>query len=91
MKKVIISIFALSLVSAIAVASGCDYHQKDSMAENNAMLMFQIDDMKLMKYTSSQGNILYIIKNVEDEIVAKDLSQDQLASRYPEMAQKLKG
>ena len=49
------------------------------------------DDMKLMKYTSSNGTIHYIIKNIEGETVAKDLNQNQLASRYPEMAEKLEG
>ena len=34
---------------------------------------------------------LYIIKNNEGETVAKDLNQNQLASRYPEMAEKLEG
>ena len=53
--------------------------------------MFQLDDMKLMKYTKSNGTILYIIKNIEGETVAQDLNQNQLASRYPEMAEKLEG
>jgi hypothetical protein len=91
MKKLLISVFATTLVSGIAMAGGCDYHQKVTMAENKPVFIFQIDDMKLMKYMSSQGDVLYIIMNVEGETIDKGLSQDQMAARYPEIAQKLKG
>ena len=91
MKKLALSFLASSLIAGVAVAGGCDYHQEVTMASNKPVLMFQLDDMKLMKYTSSNGTILYIIKNIEGETVAKDLNQNQLASRYPEMAEKLEG
>ena len=54
-------------------------------------MMKQMKNMKLMKYKSSNGTVLYIIKNVEGDTVAKDLNQNQLASRYPEMAEKIEG
>ena len=91
MKKLALSFLASTLIAGAAVAGGCDYHQEVTMASNKPVLMFQIDDMKLMKYTSSNGTILYIIQNIEGETVAKDLNQNQLASRYPEMAEKLEG
>ena len=91
MKKLALSFLASSLIAGVTVADGCDYHQEVSMASNKPVLMFQLDDMKLMKYTSSKGTVLYIIKNNEGETVAKDLNQNQLASRYPEMAEKLEG
>ena len=91
MKKLALSFLASTLIAGAAVADGCDYHQEVTMASNKPVLMFQIDDMKLMKYTSSNGTILFIIKNIEGETVAKDLNQNQLASRYPEMAEKLEG
>ena len=80
-----------TFLSGIAMADGCNYHQQVTMTDNKPVLMFQLDDMKLMKYTTSKGNVLYIIKNNEDETLERDLSQDQLAARYPEMAQKLEG
>ncbi len=91
MKKLALSFLALFFIAGAALAVGCDYHQEVTMANNNPILMFQLDDMKLMKYTSSNGTTLYIIKNIEGETVAKDLNQNQLASRYPEMAEKLEG
>ena len=91
MKKLALSFLASSLIAGAAVAGGCDYHQEVTMASNKPVLMFQLDDMKLMKYTSSNGTTLFIIRNIEGETVAKDLDQNQLASRYPEMAEKLEG
>ena len=91
MKKLALSFLASSLMAGAAIAGGCDYHQEVTMASITPVLMLQLDDMKLMKYTSSSGTILYIIKNVEGETVAKDLNQNQLASLYPEMAEKLEG
>ena len=91
MKKIALSLVASSLIAGTAIAGGCDYHQEVTMASNKPVLMFQLDNMKLMKYTSSNGTTLFIIKNIEGETVAKDLDQNQLASRYPEMAEKLEG
>ena len=91
MKKLALSFLATSFIAGTAVAGGCYYHQEVTMASNKPILMFQLDDMRLMKYTSSNGTILYVIKNIEGETVAKDLNQNQLASRYPEMAEKVEG
>ena len=91
MKKIALSFLASSFIASAAMAGGCEYHQEVTMASNKPVLMFQLDDMKLMKYTSSNGTTLFIIKNIEGETVAKDLDQNQLASRYPEMAEKLEG
>ena len=91
MKKLALSFLASSLIAGVAIAGGCDYHQEVTMASNKPVLMFQLNDMKLMKYTSSNGTTLFIIQNIEGETVAKDLDQNQLASRYPEMAEKLEG
>ena len=91
MKKQVLSFLASSLMAGAAIAGGCDYHQEVTMASNKPVLMFQLDDMRLMKYMSSNGTVLFIIKNIDGETVAKDLDQNQLASRYPEMAEKLEG
>ena len=82
MKKLALSFLASSLLAGVVVAGGCDYHQEVTMASNKPVLMFQLDDMKLMKYTSSNGTILYIIKNIEGETVAKDLDQNQPLKIY---------
>ena len=71
MKKLALTFLASSLIAGAAIAGGCDYHQEVTMASNKPVLMLQLDDMKLMKYTSSNGTILYIIKNVEGETVAE--------------------
>ena len=78
MKKLTLSFLASSLIAGVTIAGGCDYHQKVTMASNKPVLMFQLDDMKLMKYASSNGTVLYIIKNNDGETVAKDLNQNQL-------------
>ena len=54
------------------------------------MLLLQIGDMKLMKYTNG-GMVLYSVKKYSGETVAEDLDREQLAARFPEMAQNLEG
>jgi hypothetical protein len=46
--------------------------------------------MKLMKYTNG-GMVLYSVKKYSGETVAEDLDREQLAARFPEMAQNLEG
>ncbi len=60
------------------------------MAGSEPVLLLQIGDMKLMKYTTG-GMVLYRVKNYAGETVAEDLDRDQLAARFPEMAQNLEG
>ena len=60
------------------------------MADSKPLLLLQIGDMKFMKYTTG-GMVLYGVKNYACETVAEDLDRDQLAARFPEMAQNLEG
>ena len=52
------------------------------------------DELKIYlknKKISSLEKIQNNKKNIEGEKLSKDLNQNQLASRYPEMAEKLEG
>ena len=60
------------------------------MADSKPVLLLQIGDMKLMKYTNG-GMVLYSVKKYSGEIIAEDLDREQLAARFPEMSQNLEG
>ena len=79
----------MSLVE-ISLAGNCNDHQQVTMADSNPMLQLDIGDMKLMKYTDG-GMVLYSVKKYSGETVAEDLDREQLAARFPEMAQNLEG
>ena len=80
----VISLFGTSL------AGNCIDHQQVTMADSKPVLLLQIGDMKLMKYTNG-GMVLYRVKKYSGETVAEDLDREQLAARFPEMAQNLEG
>ena len=77
-------------LAGISLAGNCNDHQQVTLADSKAVLLLQIGDMKLMKYTTG-GMVLYRVKNYAGETVAEDLDRDQLAARFPEMAQNLEG
>jgi len=56
------------------------------MADSKSVLLLQVGNMKLMKY-SNGGIILYSEKKYCGETVAKDLYREQLAAYLPEMGQ----
>ena len=75
-------------LSGISLAGNCNDHQQVTLADSKPVLLLQIGDMKLMKYTNS-GMVLYRVKNYSGETIAEDLDREQLAARFPEMAQNL--
>ena len=77
-------------LSGISLAGNCNNYQQVTMAESKPVLLLQIGDMKLMKYTNG-GMVLYSVKKYSGETVAEDLDREQLAARFPEMAQNLEG
>ena len=78
-------------LAGISLAGNCNDHQQVTMADSKPVLLLQIGDMKLMKYTTTDGMVLYRVKNYNGETVAEDLDREQLAARFPEMAQNLEG
>ena len=78
-------------LAGISLAGNCNDHQQVTMADSKPVLLLQIGDMKLMKYTTTDGMVLYRVKNYKGETVAEDLDREQLAARFPEMAQNLEG
>ena len=77
-------------LSGISLAGNCNDHQQVTMAESKPMLLLQIGDMKLMKYTNG-GMVLYHVKKYSGETVAEYLDREELAARFPEIAQNLEG
>ena len=77
-------------LSGISLAENCYDHQQLTMASSEPVLLLQIGDMKLMKYTNG-GMVLYRVKKYNGETIAEDLDREQLAARFPEMAQNLEG
>ena len=89
MKGLFLSMITLTSLAEITLAENND-HQQVTMADSKPVLLIQIGDMKLMKYTNG-GMVLYSVKKYSGETVAEDLDREQLAARFPEMAQNLEG
>ena len=90
MRKLFLSMITMMSLAGISLAGNCNNHQQVTMADSKPVLLLQIGDMKLMKYTNG-GMVLYSIKKYSGETVAEDLDREQLAARFPEMAQNLEG
>ena len=90
MKNLLLSMIIIMSLAGISLAGNCNDHQQVTMADSKPVLLLQISDMKLMKYTNS-GMVLYSVRKFSGETVAKDLDREQLAARFPEMAQSLEG
>jgi len=90
MRKLFLSMITVTSLIGISLAGNCNDHQQVTMADSKPVLLLQIGDMKLMKYTNG-GMVLYSVKKYSGETVAEDLDREQLAARFPEMAQNLEG
>ncbi len=90
MRKLLLSMITIIGLAGISLAGNCNDHQQVTMADSKPVLLLQIGDMKLMKYING-GMVLYRVKNYNGETVAEDLERDQLAARFPELAQTLEG
>ena len=77
-------------LAGISMAWNCNDLQQVTMAGSKPVLLLQIGDMKLMKYTNG-GMVLNSVKIYSGETDAEDLDREQLAARFPEMAQNLEG
>jgi len=86
----LLSMITIIGLAGISLAGNCNDHQQVTMADSKPVLLLQIGYMKLMKYTNS-GMVLYRVKNYNGDTVAEDLDREQLAARFPEMAQNLEG
>ena len=82
-------ITVISLVG-ISLAGNCNDHQQVTMADSKPMLLLQIGDMKLMKYTNG-GMVLYSVKKYSGETVEENFDRKHLTARFPEMAQNMEG
>ena len=90
MRKLFLSMTILMSFAGISLAGNCNDHQQVTMADIKPMLLLQIGDMKLMKYTNG-GMVLYSVKKYGGETIVEDLDREQLAARFPELAQNLEG
>ena len=59
-------------LAGISLAGNCNNHNQVTMADSKPVLLLQIGDMKLMKYTNG-GKVLYRVKKYSGETVVEDL------------------
>ena len=90
MKKLLLSIITIMSLAGISLAGNYNDQQQVTMADSKPVLLLQIGDMKLMKYING-GIVLYSVKKYSGETIAENLDREQLAARFPEMAQNLEG
>ena len=72
-------------LAGISLAGNCNDHQQVTMADSKPVLLLQIGDMKLMKYTNGKM-VLYHEKKYIGETIAENLDREHSAARFPEMA-----
>ena len=90
MKKSFLFIVTIICISGTSMAGNCNTHQQVTITGSEPVLLLQIGDMKLMKYTNG-GMVLYRVKKYSGETVVEDQDRGQLAARFPEMARNLEG
>ena len=90
MKKLLLSMITIISLAGISLAGNCNDHQQVTMSDSKQVLLIQIGDMKLIKYTNG-GMVLYRVKNYSGETVVEDLDREQLSARFLKMAQNLEG
>ena len=91
MKKFAAAMSVTLMLGGIAVAGGCDYHNKSyTMAKNAAeapqgTFVLSVDGKCVMKHDLNPGQTVYTVESDMGEILAQDISFDELAKQFPEI------
>ena len=79
------------LISWVGIAGGCDYHNKSyTMAKNSTeasqgIFVLSVDGKRVVKRDLNPGQTVYTVQNEMGEILAQDISFDELAEQFPEI------
>ena len=91
MKKFAAALSVMLLVGGAGIASGCDYHNKSCTMAKNATeapqetFVLSVDGKRVMKRDLNPGQTVYTVQSEMGEILAQDISFDELAEQFPEI------
>ena len=86
MKKFAAALSVMLLIGGVSIAGGCDYHNKSyTMAKNateapQGTFVLSVDGKHVMK-----RDLIYTVQSEMGEILAQDISFDELAEQFPEI------
>ena len=90
MKKFAAALSVMLLIGGVG-AGGCEYHNKSyTMAKNateapQGTFVLSVDGKRVMKRDLNSGQTVYTVQSEMGEILAQDISFDELAERFPEI------
>ena len=79
------------LIGGVGTADGCEYHNKSyTMAKNatevpQGIFVLSVDGKRVMKRDLNPGQTVYSVQSEMGEILAQDISFDELAEQFPEI------
>ena len=91
MKKFAAALSVMLLIGGVGIAGGCDYHNKSyTMAKNaseapQGTFVLSVDGKRVMKRDLNPGQTVYTVQGEMGEILAQDISFDELAEQFPEI------
>ena len=90
MKKIILTSFVFIISMGFPLASDCE--KKNYAYFNKLTPIFNLtsNNLQLLKYFDKNGNIRFIIQNLDGTVVAKDLSRPELRINFPEIENEFK-
>ena len=91
MKKFAAALSVMLLTGGLGLAGGCDYHNKYYTMAKNATkapqrtFVLSVDGKRVMKRDLHPGQTAYTVQSEIGEILAQDISFDELAEQFPEI------
>ena len=90
-KKFAAALSVMLLIGGVGIASGCDYHNKSYTMAKNATeapqetFVLSVDGKLVMKRDPNPGQTIYTVQSEMGEILAQDISFEELAEQFPEI------
>ena len=91
MKKFAAALSILLMLGGIAIAGGCDNHNKSYNMSKNGVeapqvaFVLSVDGNHLMKRNINFGQTVHTVQSEMGEILAQDINFDELAKQFPEI------
>ncbi len=91
MKKFSAALSAMLLIGGVGIAGVCDHSNKSYTMVKNAtespqgIFVFSVDGKRVMERDLNPGQTVYTVQNEMGEILAQDISFDELAEQFPEI------
>ena len=91
MKKFAAALSVMLLIGGVGIAGGCDYQNKSYTMAKNAIeapqgtFVLSVDGKRVVKRDLNPGQTVYTVQSEMGEILAQNISFDELAERFPKI------